>query len=244
MGNAIRELMRDWGMTQHGLQTDHSHPTGSVAVTLRDGEPEYTILKDQAYDFIDGFEFTRFVTPSLLYHGTLSLRYHVTRDALKSLKTHHQGLIFLDVNLRAPWWQAREVLTLLADANWVKLNHEEFDVLFPGNDDLPVRMRACVRLHELQGLIVTRGEQGACAVLANGESFNIEPSSQTVVVDCVGAGDAFAAVLMLGILKQWPMNLTLERAQEFASALVGQRGATVQDRRFYQHFIEAWNLRI
>lgn len=245
MSATIRQSMQDWGMALQGLQTDTTlRPTGSVTVALQEGEPRYTILPNQAYDFIDAGELSWVPNQGLLYHGSLALRHHVSRDALNSLKRGHQGLIFLDVNLRAPWWQAGEVLNFLADANWVKLNQDEFDVLFSGEETLFVRMQACLQAHKLQGLIVTQGEQGACAVLANGEVLTVAPSAQTQVVDCVGAGDAFAAVLMLGIIKQWPMKLTMQRAQEFALALVGQRGATVQDRRFYQRFIEAWRLKV
>ena len=49
----------------------------------------------------------------------------------------------------------------------------------------------------------------------------------------MGAGDAMAAVMILGLLRGWPLPLTLERAQSFASEIVGQRGATVEDRAFY-----------
>lgn len=244
MSATIRQSMQAWGMALQGLQTDPTLSTGSVTVALQEGEPRYTIVPNQAYDFINAGELSEVANQGLLYHGSLALRHHVSRDALNSLKTRHQGLIFLDVNLRAPWWQAGEVLNFLADANWVKLNQDEFDVLFHGEETLFVRMQACLQAYELQGLIVTRGEQGACAILANGEVLTVAPSAQTQVVDCVGAGDAFAAVLMLGIIKQWPMMLTMQRAQEFASALVGQRGATVQNRRFYQRFIEDWSLKV
>jgi fructokinase len=60
------------------------------------------------------------------------------------------------------------------------------------------------------------------------------------VVDTVGAGDAFSSVMILGISRDWPLQLSLDRAQQFASAVVGQRGATVHDRRFYQPFAQAW----
>jgi fructokinase len=62
------------------------------------------------------------------------------------------------------------------------------------------------------------------------------------VVDTVGAGDAFASVLLLGINQDWPLQQAMERAQAFASALVGQRGATVQDTHFYQAFVDSWAL--
>jgi fructokinase len=89
---------------------------------------------------------------------------------------------------------------------------------------------------------VTCGEQGALAIDAAGNQVDVVPSPALQVVDTVGAGDAFAAVLLLGINRGWNLRLTMERAQSFASALVGRRGATVQDNNFYQPFIDAWAL--
>ena len=38
------------------------------------------------------------------------------------------------------------------------------------------------------------------------------------------------------------MNKTLERAQDFASDVIGIRGTGVNDRHFFQPLKDAWNL--
>jgi fructokinase len=58
----------------------------------------------------------------------------------------------------------------------------------------------------------------------------------------VGAGDAFASVLILGLTRGWPLEQRLARAQSFASAMVGRQGATVQDPAFYEPFRDDWSL--
>ena len=68
------------------------------------------------------------------------------------------------------------------------------------------------------------------------------PDHATKIVDTVGAGDAFASVLVLGLLNGWPLQQTLQRAQAFASSIVGVRGATVNDMAFYQGFCKDWEL--
>ncbi len=68
------------------------------------------------------------------------------------------------------------------------------------------------------------------------------PASGNSVVDTVGAGDAFTSVIILGLVRGWPLQQTLDRAQAFASAVVGVRGATVQDPGFYRPFIDQWEL--
>ena len=78
--------------------------------------------------------------------------------------------------------------------------------------------------------------------MATADTLSIAPVQSTPVTDTVGAGDAFASVLLLGLLREWPMQQTLQRAQSFASAIVGVRGATVSDAGFYQRICADWEL--
>ena len=89
----------------------------------------------------------------------------------------------------------------------------------------------------MRGLLLTNGSHGARLLTADGAHHEVRPAGGVEVVDTVGAGDALAAVMILGLLRGWPLGLTLVRAQAFASAIVGQRGATVCDRAFYDPFI-------
>ncbi len=240
-GLEITALMDDWGMTRAALQTDHEHPTGSVQVLIRNGEPHYDIVADSAYDFIDGDLLEKEHTQGILYHGSLALRNPVSRAALQAVKARHQGAIFVDVNLRPPWSNPETLRMLLHDAAWVKLNEAELTELGSGNSDLETAMQACCAEFDLETLIVTRGENGAVAYDRRQKFLTVQPPALTAVVDTVGAGDAFAALLLLGLSKQWPLELTMERAQIFAGALVGRRGATVTDSAFYRAFSEQWD---
>lgn len=239
-GEAVRQAMRDWQMDLSGLQVDAVHPTGAVQVSIEQNEPSYLIVPEQAYDFIDAGQLPVVHERGLLYHGTLALRHTVSRQALAVLKRRHRGRVFMDVNLREPWWNKDDVLEWVKDADWVKLNHLELQALQTESDNLESAMRRFLLRHGLQGLVVTRGEEGAIAMNADGEEIVVAPVRSLQVVDTVGAGDAFAAVLMLGIQLGWSLRQTLKRAQAFASALVGCRGATVRDRDFYRPFVSEW----
>jgi len=239
-GREILAAMQNQGMTRAGLQIDAAHPTGSVAISITDGQPSYRILEHQAYDYIDSKALGDMLRKGVLYHGSLALRNHVSRQALKDLKHTWHGLVFLDVNLRAPWWQADDVWQWISAADWLKLNDEELQILLPSEQSMRDKMLFLQQRYRLQGLLVTCGSQGALALTADGEFASIAPAGDIEVVDTVGAGDAFAAVMLLGIAEHWPLSLTLQRAQDFASALVGQRGATVADPMFYRKFVDAW----
>lgn len=238
-GDTIRAAMRDWGMDTSGLQTDPTRPTGRVEVAFVDGEPEYDIVHPCAYDAIEPDP----AQPQcgLLYHGSLCLRDSAARQTLEILKAQHPGTLFVDVNLRPPWWRKQQVLELLHRADWVKLNTDELARLHAAGGSGRAQAIGFLREYTLQGLLLTHGARGAEVFTGEGEHFQVQPDSDITVTDTVGAGDAFASVMILGLVKAWPMPLTLKRAQDFASAIVGNRGATVNDPAFYQTFLKQWS---
>jgi fructokinase len=239
-GHEISALMDAWGMSRNSLQTDREHPSGSVRVLIHDGEPHYEIVADCAYDFIDGKLLEAKSTHGVLYHGSLAIRNPVARAALQIVKARHQGKIFVDVNLRPSWWDRETLLPLLHDADCVKLNEAELSTLSPKSPGLEAAMLEFYELFDLETLVVTRGEKGAVACDGQQHFVSVKPPASAAVVDTVGAGDAFAALLLIGLNKQWPLEVTLEQAQEFAYAMVGRRGATVAEREFYRVFSEQW----
>ena len=240
VGGSIRQAMTDWGMTVENVQIDPDYPTGTIEVTINNNEPSYEILADQAYDFIAAQQLNPANQYSVIYHGTLALRNRVSEQALNILKVRHSGKIFVDVNLRAPWWHKEPVNQWVNNANWVKLNHDELVQLAKPQNTIQDTMRLFLTKCNLDVLIVTCGSSGAMALTNAGEFLEVTPTGNISIVDTVGAGDAFAAVLLLGIRQDWPLSVTLERAQAFASALVTKRGATVKDLNFYQTFIDVW----
>jgi fructokinase len=236
-GKAVREAMRSWGMDTAGLQTDPEHPTGRVSVSLEGGEPSYEIVAPVAYDRIQPPDRS---DCGILYHGSLALRDPVSRAALDALLESAPHTVFVDVNLRPPWWRKDQVLEWIDRAHWVKLNTEELELLSQTQADARDAADDFLRSHDLQGLILTHGGAGAELFTVQGEHHQVSPDTDNRVVDTVGAGDAFASVILLGLARNWPLSLTLQRAQSFASALVGQRGATVPDHAYYRKFIDDW----
>ena len=242
LGHHVRDAMHHHGMDASGLQLDSLHPTGKVTITMSGKSHSFEIIPDQAYDYIDQGALPPLPESTLFYHGSLAARSPVSAQTLAFLNTRFAGKRLVDINLRSPWWQQQQALKLIDGAWLAKLNDEELLLLVPDADDDASRIRQLINNAGLQLLLVTRGAAGAELLTAGGDSFRVAPDSVTDVVDTVGAGDAMTSVLVLAILQGWPWQQALERSQAFASAIVGRRGAIVEEAGFYQPFIDAWEL--
>jgi fructokinase len=239
-GKQVRAAMQDWGMDTEGLQDDDLHATGAVQISFHENEPRFDIVPDQAYDFIAVDKLPDPKRPAFLYHGSLALRAETSRAALDALRERLAVPVFLDVNLRAPWWSLDKAIEMMAKATWLKLSDGELFELAPGKGNLAIRAHELRDRFALEQVVVTRGSEGALAVTDRQDMVAVRPQAAVTVVDSVGAGDAFASVLMLGVLRGWTLPETMRRAQDFASSVVGVRGATRADPGFYQHHLESW----
>jgi fructokinase len=250
-GRVVAEAMRDWDMDRRGLQVDSQAATGVVHVDDRSGEPTYDIVPGRAYDRLNAeaaFEALGSAVDLLLYHGTLAARFEPSRSTIRDLRRRTGLPIFVDVNLRDPWWNPEDVSELIADATWIKLNEDELGRLAPtiaAMDDTAgveptttaAKLRSAIGARQV---IVTRGERGALVEADDGVE-QARPKLTGKVVDTVGAGDAFSAVWILGLAHRWPAATTLDRALAFAARICSIRGATSDDRSLYREIMAAWD---
>ena len=167
-------------------------------------------------------------------------------QSLDVIKQHVSKSIFVDINLRSPWWNMSLINNIIQNCQWLKINADELDLILPdqqNQDEQHIENKARHLLTHLQLdlIVVTLGASGAIAISHN-ETCSVLPKDRVNVVDTVGAGDAFTSVLLLGLHKAWPLQKTLNRAQQFASNVVELRGATTQDKNFYKPFIKNWSL--
>lgn len=249
LGTSIRASMEDWGMDTGGLQYDLQNPTGMVEVHMEEGEPRFDILPCQAYDFIDASETWSALkqgTFSLLYHGTLAARHNVSRTALRQLIKKSGLPVFIDVNLRPPWWKQNTVAHMGEEALWLKMNEKELAQLSGAKAPLEQEeeekaARQLLLKYELGMLILTLGPRGAL-LLTKEEGYQGGVPPVEEVVDPVGAGDAFSAVCILGLINAWDPSLILQRSLEFSARIVTRRGAISPDLQIYKNFSGRWNL--
>ena len=241
LGDRILEAMNGFGLDSTRVQRDPVHSTGTVDVEIVDGDPEFQIVADRAWDFIERPE--KEIDASMVYHGSLALRNGVSAATVAWIlqAAGESTPVFFDVNLRSPWWDTTRILDQLMTASFIKLNEYELDALVPGEESAEDRARELLGRSGMRNVFLTRGADGATGFTPDGNVIDVRPDGECPVVDTVGAGDAFSSVLIVGILEDWSLQLTLERAQSFAGAVVGLRGATTTDPGFYSRFQATWS---
>ncbi len=211
------------------------HPTGVVRVSLQDGgHAVYDIAAESAWDYVPWSVAVQQVVEraDAIVFGSLAQRSPIARATIHRAVTavSEPAWRLFDVNLRQAYYDADVLTTSLELANAVKLNEEELPVVA---QLCGVGVRGAAPLDLLRGLCdrfglklaaLTRGECGA--LLVTPDAVCESPAPRAVVVDTVGAGDAFTAALLIGVLAGRSLEEIGRRANAVASYVCSQPGAT------------------
>lgn len=184
------------------IQWDEAYPTGTVEVFIENGQPDYTITGDVAYDYISTTAIEPQPEPQnfdCLYFGTLAQRNSTSRETLQwILKRLKFKTIFYDVNLRKGIVSKELIAASLRHCNIFKLNMEEVEVIsqliFQRSLSLENFAQQIRRDFDVDVIIITAAEKGCYLYHANALTF---VGGETVeLIDAVGAGDAFSAAFL------------------------------------------------
>ncbi len=254
LGDTVAADFARFGLSARGLQRDPVHATGTVAVHMQGTHHTFEIGADSAWDHLDANEaaaVVRATAPALSYFGTLAQRGPVSRAAIHAALDASGALPFLDLNLRDGPDNRALAEGSLARAELVKVNDDELEQLlawFGGQSDATVTwgdaahrvaIASLIARFGLRRLTITRGSSGWACLDAEGRWLEGRAPAVTVR-DTVGAGDAFASVLLLGELRGWPLPTTLARAAAHASAVCGIDGAVDRNSGIYAAAQAAW----
>ena len=221
----------------HGVDTSCvavvDRPTGQARVELdAAGGASYGFAADAAWDNVAwSNEFQKLAARAdAVCFSTLGQRSEISRQTIQRFvrATPASCLRVLDINLRPPFWHEEIVLQSLQLANVLKLNDAELSVLadvlgWRGADH--ELLQQLVDRFSLQLVALTRGSAGALLLSESGERSDL-PGHPTVVVDTVGAGDSFAAALVVGLLSGLPLATINAWGNRVAAFVSSQPGAT------------------
>jgi fructokinase len=242
-GDKLVEALQQNGLySANTIQRDEALPTCEVTVKLDEkGQATYIIPEPVSWDNIQTTETLTHsaVNSSAIVFGSLACRTAVTRNTLLNLLDETKALRIFDVNLRAPHYTLSTIENLAARATVVKMNEEEARLLIGGSNaslkDMIGEFRA--KYHP-KTICVTRGESGA--IIWHDHEFYEHPGFKVDVVDTVGAGDAFLATFIAGILANEPMQQVLTKACAIGAFVTSKRGANpIYDEQEIRHIMQS-----
>ena len=225
LGKAALRQLDSWGISTAHVAVSNEKATGACLVTLDErAVPSYNLLKDVAYDYIPfdekagGFD--------VLYFGTMALRSAYNGESLRRLLQNGQyNEVFVDINLRPPFYSAETVRFAVEHATIIKISDEELPKvaqLLEIDQTLPqVFAAALVKQNpQLRCVIVTLGADGAMAYDPAADTYHSCASERVEVASTVGAGDSFSAAFLHKYLQKEALGTCLCYAAKVAGFVV------------------------
>ena len=203
--------------------------TGACMVTLDEaGVPQYDLLSDVAYDRIPPV-----VLPAadVLYFGTLALRSENNRKTLQHVLNRSPFTdVFVDVNIRAPFYTDDTIRFAVEHATILKISDEELptvaNALSINTTDPREFINTFVTAYpSVRCLILTCGGDGALVYSRAEDTVYPCASKKVDVVSTVGAGDSFSAAFLHMYGKHEPIPQCAAYAAAVAGFVVSRQEA-------------------
>jgi len=232
LGEEILQRFKRFGFVPETVQVDNAAPTSTVSISLNgDGVPHYVIHDKVAWDQLA-------VTPAALAivrhadavcFGTLAQRSGVARAAIQRFVAAAPAASWrvFDINLRQYYYSKEIVEPSLRLANVLKLNDSELPILaemFNLEGTPRIQIEALAKGFGLRLVALTCGVQGS--LLYREGRWSEQESQRVQVVDTIGAGDAFTAALVMGLLLELELDDLHATAAELAAHVCSHAGAT------------------
>ena len=220
-GNFVLDQLRGLGVRVEGVERDARHPTGIAFKEIGASGTRVSYYRaGSAASRMDArvAQSVQHLGARALHLSGITAALSPSCDALlRQLIFERAGgsLVSFDVNWRPALWSRADPGVLLEAAR-------QADVVFVGEDEASdlwgIHGAASVRalLPEVPRLVVKLGAVGATAFVGDHQTF--VPALQVDVVEQVGAGDAFAAGFLVGVLRDLPVKMCLRLGTIAAAA--------------------------
>lgn len=204
-GDELAQAVQQTGI--RSILQRNAYPTGRAEVALIDGIPEWTIVKNVAWDHITlTEELIELVQQAdAICFGSLACRSQESHDTIIALLQHarRDSLRYYDINIRGDHYSKELIDEQLRLATVFKVNDEELVLLrtlfgLSGSDE-----EVCtwfMNTYNLDYLILTAGAEYSTIWSKRGEHSTIN-TPKVQVADTIGAGDSFSGAFTMGILQ-------------------------------------------
>lgn len=233
LGAEILKKLDGLGLRKDYIRVYSGHPTGTVDVVLDDmGIPSYRIHENTAWDnviFEDGHKNLALAADAICF-GTLGQRSKVTGDTIKRILdiSPKDALRVFDINIRQNFYSKEIIGESLNYCNVLKINEEELTLLtgllgISGGKRREILNRI-LKDYDLNLIVLTLGREGS--ILATPDYISQRDIYDLPVKDTVGAGDAFTAAVVTGLLKNMDIDEINRRASILAGYVCSMEGGT------------------
>ena len=233
-GQRAIKILQSYRIDVSLIQIVAGSRTGTVGVQVdANGKPTFTIHENSAWDQLAWTDelARRIQSAHAVCFGTLGQRSAISRNTIRRCMetAHAAGVIrILDINLRSPFFDDAMICESIPLASILKLSDEELPTVCRACDlstehslsQLAQNLRS---MFDLEMVVVTRGADGAMLVTRN--EVLEQPGVPTIVKDTVGAGDAFTAAFVMGLLHQESHAQNLFQACTIAAKACSHAGA-------------------
>ncbi len=231
LGTEAIEQVKRWGIKDTYVSVLDTNETGKCLVTLDENSvPSYNLLSDVAYDYIPCENIANDF--DVLYFGTLSLRSADNYNALNMLlNTHIFKDVFVDVNIRKPYYTEQTVRFAVEKATVLKVSLEELPTVsvllgMKETDDYrEFASTVTARFSNIKLMIITLGKDGAYAYDRVNDKTFFSPCEKVKVASTVGAGDSFSAAFLHKYLHGEDIQSCLVYANKIARKVVSEMDA-------------------
>jgi fructokinase len=229
LGREIMDSLSGTGMNLHISKVDY--PTSTVIVHLTDkGVPTFEICQDVAWDYmkLTDEDLNLAKQTDAVCFGSLAQRNDTSRKAILKFLSNvsDKALKVFDVNLRQNYY-SREILDKSIElSNILKINEDEIKILakiYGWKGDEKSICEQIVGLPTINMLAYTCGAEGSYLYTKKESSFLKSPKVK--VIDTVGAGDAFTAGLVMGLLNRKSLAESHYLAVEISANVCKYSGA-------------------
>jgi len=231
LGERALNDMKKLNVQTEFLQFDSRYPTGTVEVSLENGQPSYHIKQHVAYDYIDLDELFQDGIDDEIFDvfgfGTLAQRNTTSRDSLMGLLDEVEFKhVFFDVNLRQNFYSLPIIKDSLAFSNILKLNDEEVTVIGELIYGEKLKLEEfCQKIfadYHQKIIIITAGGEG-CYIYYKSQLHQV-PGEKINVVDTVGAGDSFSAAFLASYFRKGNPVLAASIANQVGAFVASSQG--------------------
>lgn len=228
-GTGLIGFCQEIGLPTTLIQQDQTYATGEVmAKVTENNEVVYDILLHAAWDHIAYSQQLGDLAAAAdaLVFGSLAARHQESRETLLQLLDKAKYKV-LDINLRAPHYSKEVLELLMQEANLLKINDDELQLLnnwfYRKGATEQSTISFLQEKYLIEEVIVTKGGDGASYYQGNktysGQAYPVK------VADTIGAGDSFLAAFLYQKLIGTPPEKALDQALLTGAYVAGQSGA-------------------